>query len=415
MIRNIFLIVFIFIVSINDFFACTTAIVSGKHTEDGRPILWKHRDSDFNQNKLMYFNDGKYDYIGLVNSEDFEGEQVWAGTNSTGFSIMNAALYDVNLDDTTDYKDREGYVMKMALQHCATLKDFEEFLNNLPKPMGVAASFGVIDANGGAAYYETDNYKFVKFDANDPRVAPNGYLIRTNHAFTGVKDKGYGYIRYENAHDLFANAFSTNKLNYQTIISEFSRSFYHSLLKTDYRDLTDTYTDKQHFINAGDLIVRESSVSAVVIHGVKKGEAPEFTTMWTVLGYPFTTVAVPIWIKGGKNLPNMVMAKKSSNAPLCDIALKLKKQCYPIERGSGYKYLNISALINKNNSGILQKIEPIEREVFEQTEKELKNWRTNPLKKDQIQEYYNWLDKFVISEYERNFEGVQKVTELLFP
>lgn len=392
---------------VSDIVACTTAIISGKYTQDGRPILWKHRDSDFYQNKLMYFTDGKYDYIGLVNSEDLEGKEVWAGTNSTGFSIMNAALYDVNLDYEGDYKDREGYVMKMALQQCATLEDFENFLTDLPKPMGVAASFGVIDANGGAAYYETDNNTFVKFDANDPRVAPNGYIIRTNHAFTGVKDKGYGYIRYENAHDLFSNAFATNRLNYQTIIKEFSRSFYHSLLKTDYRDFTDEYTDKQQFINAGDLIVRNSSVSSVVIHGVKKGESPEFTTMWTVLGYPFTTVAVPVWMKGGKNLPRIMMAEKSGNAPLCDMALKLKKQCYPVERGSGYKYLNISSLINKNNTGILQKIEPIEEEVFNQTESKLTNWRVKQLKKEEIQNYYNWVDAYVSKQYSKAFQGLK--------
>ncbi len=394
-------------VIVSDIVACTTAIISGKYTEDGRPILWKHRDSDFYQNKLMYFTDGKHDYIGLVNSEDLEGKEVWAGTNSTGFSIMNAALYDVNLDYEGDYKDREGYVMKMALQQCTTLEDFEKFLTDLPKPMGVATSFGVIDANGGAAYYETDNNTFVKFDANDPRVAPNGYIIRTNHAFTGVKDKGYGYIRYENAHDLFSNAFATNRLNYQTIIKEFSRSFYHSLLKTDYRDFTDEYTDKQQFINAGDLIVRNSSVSSVVIHGVKKGESPEFTTMWTVLGYPFTTVAVPVWMKGGKGLPRIMMAEKSGNAPLCNMSLKLKKQCYPVERGSGYKYLNISSLINKNNTGILQKIEPIEEEIFNQTESKLTNWRIKQLKKEEIQNYYNWVDDYVSKQYYKAFQGLK--------
>lgn len=192
------------------------------------------------------------------------------------------------------------------------------------------------------------------------QLPPNGYLIRTNHAFTGKKDEGFGYIRYENTHDLFSNAFATNNLNYQTIITDFSRSFYHSLLKTDYRDNTDNYSEKQHFINAGDLIVRNSSVADIIVHGVKKGESLEFTTMWTVLGYPFTTVAVPVWIKGGKYLPKIMIAEKSGNAPLCEMALELKKQCYPIERGSGYKYLNISALINKENSGILQKIEPVE-------------------------------------------------------
>ena len=240
--RLILSLIIIISFSINNLFACTTAIISGKYTKDGRPILWKHRDSDYEQNKLMYFTDGKYDYIGLVNTVDRNGTEVWAGTNSAGFSIMNAALYDVNLDYNGNYKDREGIVMKMALQQCASLEDFEKFLNELPKPLGVAANFGVIDAQGGAAYYETDNNGFVKFDANDPKVAPNGYLIRTNHAFTGENGKGYGYIRYENAHDLFARAFATNNLNYKTIITEFSRSFYHSLLKTDYRDFTKDYT-----------------------------------------------------------------------------------------------------------------------------------------------------------------------------
>lgn len=390
------------ILFINDISCCTTAVVSGKYTDDGRPILWKHRDSDFYQNKLMYFTDGKYDYIGLVNTEDVQGEQVWAGTNSAGFSIMNAALYDVNLNYEGDYKDQEGYVMKMALQQCATLEDFEKFLNEMPKPMGVAASFGVIDANGGAAYYETDNNSFVKFDANDPKVAPNGYLLRTNYAFTGEKDKGYGYIRYENAHHLFSNAFATNNLNYQTIITEFSRSFYHSLLKTDYRDNADQYTKKQQFINAGDLIVRNSSVSSIVVHGVKKGESPDLTTMWTILGYPFTTVAVPVWIKGGKELPKILTADEKSNAPLCDMALTLKKQCYPIERGSGYKYLNISALINKEHTGIVQKLEPIEKVVFDETKERLKNWGNNP-DKNNVQDYYHWLSEYVMKEYQNNF------------
>jgi hypothetical protein len=399
--KKIFVSAFLLIaIFTNNIFACTTAIVSGKYTEDGRPILWKHRDSDFNQNKLMYFTDGKYDYIGLVNSEDFEGKQVWAGTNSAGFSIMNAALFDVNLDYEGDYKDREGYVMKMALQECANLDDFEKFLSNLPKPMGVAASFGVIDANGGAAYYETDNNTFTKFDANDSRVAPNGYLIRTNYAFTGEKDKGYGYIRFETAQDLFANAFATNDLNYQTIITDFSRSFYHSLLKTDYREIAKTKSEKQFFINAGDLIIRNSSVSAVVIHGVKKGEDADFTTMWTVLGYPYTTVAVPTWVKGGKNLPNLVLADKSGRAPICKMSLNLKEQCYPISRGSGYKYLNITALVNKENSGILQKIEPIERMIFGETENKLSDWRTNPLDEKKIQEHYKWLNEFTLKEYQ---------------
>lgn len=124
--------------------------------------------------------------------------------------------------------------------------------------------------------------------------------------------------------------------------------------------------------------------------------------MWTILGYPFTTIAVPVWIKGGKELPNILTADEKSNAQLCDMALTLKKQCYPIERGSGYKYLNITALINKEKTGILQKLEPIEKVVFEKTEKQLENWNNKP-DRNNVQEYYHWLSKYVINEYQTNF------------
>ena len=198
--------------------ACTTAIISGKYTKDGRPMMWKVRDSDYAKNSLMYFNDGKYSYVGLINSEDTEGKQVWGGSNSAGFSIMNSASFNVNLGDTTSKKDLEGYFMRKALQSCATLEEFEELLRNNPKPMGLAAHFGVIDAKGGAAFYEVNNYTFTKFDANDPAVAPNGYVLRTNFSFTGKKDIGYGFVRYQTAQELLFDAAGKGSLDYQTLI-----------------------------------------------------------------------------------------------------------------------------------------------------------------------------------------------------
>ncbi|MCK4701044.1 MAG: hypothetical protein KAT38_11940, partial [Bacteroidales bacterium] len=71
--------------------ACTTAVISGKYTPDGRPLLWKHRDTGFLNNKIVHFNDGKYSYTGLVNSGDHENKSIWIGFNSEGFAIMNSA------------------------------------------------------------------------------------------------------------------------------------------------------------------------------------------------------------------------------------------------------------------------------------------------------------------------------------
>jgi hypothetical protein len=110
--------------------ACTTAIISGRFTPDGRPLLWKNRDTDDLDNKLMYFTDGRYDYIGLVNSKDSTGKEVWTGMNTAGFAIMNSASYNLNSAEDADAAVNEGKVMRQALQQCATVDDFENFLKN---------------------------------------------------------------------------------------------------------------------------------------------------------------------------------------------------------------------------------------------------------------------------------------------
>lgn len=141
---------------------------------------------------MRYFTDGKYPYLGLINSSDTEGKNVWAGSNSVGFAIMNSASFNVNEKDSVDIENQEGAFMKLALQTCASLAEFEELLNTHPRPMGLAAHFGVIDAHGGAAFYEVNNYTWTKFDANE---APEGYVLRTNYSETGTPDVGYGFIR----------------------------------------------------------------------------------------------------------------------------------------------------------------------------------------------------------------------------
>jgi len=58
-------------------FACTTFLISGKYTADGKPLLFKNRDSDQMQNALAFFNDGKYKCIGLVNGTADWNKEVW--------------------------------------------------------------------------------------------------------------------------------------------------------------------------------------------------------------------------------------------------------------------------------------------------------------------------------------------------
>lgn len=51
--------------------ACTSAVVSGKVTPDGRPLLWKNRDTDYLRNHVAYIKGEKYNFIADVNSANF--------------------------------------------------------------------------------------------------------------------------------------------------------------------------------------------------------------------------------------------------------------------------------------------------------------------------------------------------------
>lgn len=382
-----------------DGMACTTAIISGKYTKDGRPLMWKVRDSDFAQNSLMFFSDGKYSYVGLINSEDADGKQVWGGTNSAGFAIMNSASFNVNLDDTTKKKDLEGYFMRKALQSCATLEEFEALLKANPKPMGLAAHFGVIDAKGGAAFYEVNNYSFTKFDANDPAVAPNGYVLRTNFSFTGKKDTGYGFVRFQTAQELLFDADGKGSLDYQTLIQKFSRCLRNPILNRDYRSEYERIPSGEYFVGAEDLITRNGTSSAIIVRGVNANESPELTTMWTMIGFPNTCIALPVWVKGGNNLPKMLVRDEKGNSPLNRMSLQLMEQCFPIKRSGGDRYLQISKLFNLEKTGIVQKIEQNESIIFKKTEENLRSWTDNKMSEREVVQYYKWLDEQVESTY----------------
>ncbi len=377
--------------------ACTTAVISGKYTANGRPVIWKLRDTEKYENTVRYFTDGKYAYVALFNAEDSEGKEVWGGVNITGFAIMNSASFNLNDNDNSKIKDREGIVMKLALQYCKNLQDFENLLDTLSRPMGLAAHFGVIDAEGGAAFYETDNRKFVKFDANDPKTAPQGYILRTNYAFTGKKGVGYGYIRMQTAEEIFAEAAKKGKLTPRTVIQDFSRCLKHPVLKKDFREIYEKEPEGDYYVNSGDFITRHGSSSALIIEGRNSNEPEVLPVMWTMVGYPNTCMVLPVF--PGYSPPKVLQPDASGKSELNTLAMKLKKECYPIETASGYKYLHISKLISGNKKGYIQQLEHAENEVFNK----LKIFqRKHKLKKPEAQEvalFYDFLDQYVHDIY----------------
>lgn len=361
--------------------SCTSAIFTGKATPDGRPILWKHRDTGELNNRLEYFGkskDIKYAFIGLVNSPVNYGE-VWSGSNEVGFSIMNTASYNLK-EDSDKLADREGEVMFQALATCRTLADFEKLLTKHKKPIGVEANFGVIDAEGGAAYYEVNNTEWRKIDVNDPKIAPEGFLVYSNHSYTGRFNEGMGYIRYNNAKYTISKHLAVGgDVTPQWIFNSLSRSFYHSLLDMD-------LVKNPELAPAGwyidqDFIPRRSTSASMVVKGVKKGENPQLTAVWTVLGYPPVSVAVPTFVANGANMPKELQKRgennqnlKVENCELCDIALARRAKIFPLKRGSGKNYFHFSLLYNAEGTGYIQRLAPVEAKIFNDYNAEIEKW-----------------------------------------
>jgi hypothetical protein len=337
--------------------------------------------------------------MGLIDSDDPTGKSVWIGYNSAGFAIMNTASYNLIMQDTIDIKDREGMVMREALMQCASVADFEDFLLNYKKPLGVEANFGVIDASGGAAYFEVSNFSFKKLDVNDPAVAPLGYMIHTNFSFTGDLSSGSGQIRYKTAEDLFYQAAQQNNLTVRFILQDVSRSLWHSLTKTDLKKASSENPAEQKFVNFTDFVPRYFSSAAVAIQGVKPGENVEYTTMWTVLGFPLTSIVTPLWLCMGKDQPSLVTLDKNGVAPLCDKAIQLKQQLFPIRKSYGENYINVNALYNNAGTGVMQRLKPVEDAIFDEATKNLETWRNNKNFKQEIPKFYQMLDRKISDQY----------------
>ncbi|MDR1004849.1 MAG: C45 family peptidase [Prevotellaceae bacterium] len=386
--------------------ACTAAVVSGKATPDGRPLLWKHRDTDFRENNMRYFRGERYSFIAIVNSVEQHPDEVWIGTNSAGFAIMNTQTY--NLVDVKPGEERgeaNGRILRRALEICATVDDFRHFLDTLAKPSGIEANIGVIDAQGGAALFEVDYTRYTLFDANNPVDAPEGYILRTNYSFTGKKDTGGGYVRFMQADKLMLPMAQAHAVTPARIFGDLSRCFAHPLLGIDLKSGDYNRPKTNGWFIDQDFIPRRSTASSVVIQGVKPGEKPELTTAWTILGYPPTGIAMPVWLKGAEQaLPALIgYDTRLHTAPLAHRSLQLADKVFSYRQGMGSeRYFEWERLYTPRHTGYMQLLEPAENDVFYIANPILDQWRKQGyISEKEMEKLYDKLTDVIDRAYDR--------------
>ena len=352
-------------------FACTSVIVSGKATPDGRPLMWKNRDTGSKENHVMHFSahDGCFSFVALVTSGVKEPHSIWIGTNSEGFSIMNTQSYNITSAEDKDKDDDNGGFMRAALERCGSVEAFEKWLSELPKPWNVSANIGVIDARGGAAYYEINHTEFFKYDVNE---TPEGWIVRTNYSFNGRPvTEGRGAVRYMEAEKQMKAAFEYTP---EFIFDKLARNWANPLLGFDYR--SPEY--KNEWALEFDTITRYNTTCSVVVQGVKPDENPSLTTMWTIVGYPGTTVCVPVWeCAGQEGLPKSLRAGEDGYSPLSHYGYILKNNVYCFDLDDAeinQRYFKWSLLSNEDGSGYLQMVQALEPEILYGYKTALQKW-----------------------------------------
>ena len=139
-----------------------------------------------------------------------------------------------------------------------------------------------------------NNNRWVKFDV---AALPEGYMVVTNFTRMGNEAKRRGVDRFERASEMIVN--STGPRDHKQLINMIPRD--------------------------GKPILRDISASTVCFEGVRPGEDPFGTVMWTVLGYPAATPYVPLMVLDGNHIPaQMRGAGENGHSLMCDNALVLK-------------------------------------------------------------------------------------------
>ena len=339
---------------------CTTGVFAGSSTADGRPLLWKNRDTDQLSNKVVFVDDKPYSYLGVVNADKADGRMVWAGVNAAGFAVANSVSYNLP-QKSGEQVDLEGLIMADALRTCATVADFEHLLSRgLGPDLGSRANFLVMDAKGGLSIFETHNHGFKRLDAAD---TAERYLANTNFSRSGSADQGAGYLRFDRETALLKAA-PPGSITSGWILQTLSRDLGHALLahpgREEWKKLP---ADRPYWVHTNYTINRASTASAVVIHGVKPGDDPRRTTMWVILGEPVCGVAVPLWVAAGAP-PAAVW--EGDEAALTRESLRIKGVLRPLAARERKEYADLSKLDNAAGSGWLPGLLTAETDTLKQ-------------------------------------------------
>ena len=376
--------------------ACTMVLVSGKATSDGRPLMFKIRDSDDGLGVEMRIVETEcFTYLGQYASSAAKST-AWGGFNEKGFAIANSLSYNVPAPAAT----QNSLVIRNGLTFCETLQDFEIMLDSmLVDTLMVRANYAVMDAQGNAAFYEMWETGYMKYDVNDPEVAPYGVLVRTNYCLCGTSSGRSGTDRYRIATS-YMQRFQDTTIGWKDLLP-LSRL----LVNQNGVDLLDSapmgYYDET-LVELSGYVARYNNTNAMIIQGVKSGESPLLTMCWATVGFPLTTVVAPFCLTSDRELPAKAVSDGDKKAWLCEKGETMKGKLFPYSDSKAV--MDLAKLYNQEETGILQTVLRLEEEVVRKGEILFDGAReAGEMSPSALHEYYEWLDPYLENEYVNAF------------
>jgi hypothetical protein len=353
---------------------CTIGIFGGGVTSDGRPILWKNRDVANSNQRFIYVESYQRDgiwtipYIGNVYSSD--SSRVYMGANSEGFAVINSNSH--NLNDSLDEGIDDGTLMRIALETCESIADFEALLDSTDIiGRENCWNFGTMDEAGECALYECGNHSYIKLVPDINESSGCGYLIRANFSVSGGSQQT-GFDRYKRAIELTEDRLINGSIDEQYILSHMMR------------DLANPYDNpypwpyfrsqaggpEGYIFNYLCTISNNRTSSAVAIKGIGPGEDPLLTTIYAVVGSPDLSMAYPLWV-GARTVP--IFLSRPDSTPMYSYCRARKERLY--DNPDAFFYINTKALCDEYGDGFYSYTIPLENWGIETASSLLGDWR----------------------------------------
>ncbi len=370
--------------------ACTVGVFSGRVTVDQRPMIWKNRDVTDPDQAVRYFTDGRYPYLALIYAG--QTDCAWAGINQTGFAIMNSNSF--NIGDGIETGIGDGQTMKLALQTCVTIADFRALLDSL-NLVGrtTPCNLGVMDASGATAVFEAGAFTYFPWYTDS---LADGYIVRANFSMCADTAGQKSNNRYLRASQLVANAVARSELTGSWLLENVAKD----LGQTDFDPYPLPFSGRVESLPAGMLpatgtISRTSTRSVVVITGPAPGEPVDLSTMWTMLGEPSISLALPLWV-GAQSVPDGLADRLT--ADLCDEAKRMKTYAYSDAN-------HPSAINSYRVAEVDQFMNSTANEIYRETGDHLRDWARQAPGQTDFANVQQDLADIALTEYSRFWQA----------